>query len=124
MSGLTQFPDLSNGWIILRIMCGAFFVPHIYAKFYVPAALGFFVAAKFNPPRFWMYLAGGIETALAACLILGLFPVYAAAIAALHLAVAAVAVHRVSDGKWLWNIGGSEFCVFWAVCCALVAMQS
>lgn len=124
MSGLDQLADLGNGWIILRIMCGAFFVPHIYAKFFVPAALGFFVAAKFNPPAFWMYVAGGIETVLAVCLILGILPFYAAAVAALHLLVAAVAVYRVSGGKWLWNIGGSEFCVFWAVCCGLVAMQS
>ncbi|MDT3687574.1 MAG: DoxX family protein [Pseudorhodoplanes sp.] len=124
MSGLLQIPDLSNGWVILRIMCGAFFVPHIYAKFYVPAALGFFVAAKFNPPRFWMYVAGAIEIVLAIALIFGIFTTFTAAIAALHLMVAAAAVYRVSDGKWLWNIGGSEFCVFWAICCALVAMQS
>lgn len=124
MSGLLQIPDFSNGWVILRIMCGAFFVPHIYAKFYVPAALGFFVAAKFNPPKFWMYVAGAIEIVLALALIFGIFTTFTAAIAALHLMVAAVAVYRVSDGKWLWNIGGSEFCVFWAVCCALVAMQS
>lgn len=124
MSGLLQIPDLGNGWVILRIMCGAFFVPHIYAKFYVPAALGFFVAAKFNPPRFWMYVAGAIEILLALALIFGIFTTFTAAIAALHLMVAAVAVYRVSDGKWLWNIGGSEFCVFWAICCALVAMQS
>jgi putative oxidoreductase len=124
MSGLLQIPDFSNGWVILRIMCGAFFVPHIYAKFYVPAALGFFVAAKFNPPKFWMYVAGAIEIVLALALIFGIFTTFTAAIAALHLMVAAVAVYRVSDGKWLWNIGGSEFCVFWAICCALVAMQS
>jgi putative oxidoreductase len=124
MSGLLQVLDLGNGWVILRIMCGAFFVPHIYAKFYVPAALGFFVAAKFNPPRFWMYVAGAIEIVLAIALIFGIFTTFTAAIAALHLMVAAFAVHRVSGGKWLWNIGGSEFCVFWAACCALVAAHS
>jgi hypothetical protein len=24
--------------------------------------------------------------------------------------------------KWLWNLGGMEFCVFWAVACVAVAM--
>ena len=43
---------------------------------------------------------------------------------ALHLAVAAIAVHRVAGGKWLWNIGGSEYCVFWAICCVIVAMEA
>jgi putative oxidoreductase len=124
MTGLAQSFDLTNGLTILRIICGAFFIPHIYAKFFVPEALGFFVAAKFNPPKLWMYVACVIETFLAAGLILNIFTFYAAAIAALHLAVAAVAVHRVTGGKWLWNIGGSEYCVFWAICCVVVAMQS
>jgi putative oxidoreductase len=60
---------------------------------------------------------------LAAGLILGVFTTYIAAIAALHLAVAAVAVYRVADGKWLWNIGGYEYPVFWAICCVVVAMH-
>jgi putative oxidoreductase len=124
MSALAQHFDLSNGWNILRIVCGAFFIPHIYAKFFVPEALGFFVAAKFNPPKFWMYVACIVEIILAIFLTLNIFVFYAAAIAAVHLAVAAVAVHRVTGGKWLWNIGGSEYCVFWAVCCAVVAIQS
>ena len=124
MSGFAPDFDLTNGWNILRIICGAFFIPHIYAKFFVPEALGFFVAAKFNPPQFWMYTAGVIETVLAVGLIFGIFTTYVAAIAALHLAVAAIAVHRLTGGKWLWNIGGSEYCVFWAICCAVTAMQS
>lgn len=124
MTGLAQHFDFTNGLTILRIICGAFFVPHIYAKFFVPEALGFFVAAKFNPPKFWMYFACVVETVLAAGLILNIFTFYAAVIAALHLAIAAVAVHRVTGGKWLWNIGGSEYCVFWAICCVVVAMQS
>ena len=114
--------DLSNEFNILRIICGAFFIPHIYAKFFVPAALGFFVAAKFRPPAFWMYVAGSIETLLAVCLICGFFTPYAGWVAALHLGVASVAVFRVT-GNWLWNIGGFEYCLFWAICCAVVAMH-
>ena len=123
MSGSFLDFDLTNGLTILRIICGAFFIPHIYAKFFVPEALAFFVAAKFNPPKFWLYAACVIETILAICLILGIFTFYAGLVAALHLMVAAVAVHRVTGGKWLWNIGGSEYCVFWAICCAITVMQ-
>jgi putative oxidoreductase len=115
--------DLANAFNILRIVCGAFFIPHIVGKFFVPAALGFFIAAGFRPPAFWMYLAGAIETVLAVGLILGIYTQYVAAIAAIHLLVAAVAVWRVSKGKWLWNIGGYEYCVFWALCCVVVAMH-
>lgn len=113
----------ANEFNILRIVCGAFFVPHIFGKFFVPAALGFFVAARFKPPAAWMYAAGAVETVLATGLILGLFTAAAAAIAAVYLLVAAVAVWRVSNGKWLWTVGGYEYCVFWALCCLVVAMH-
>ena len=114
--------NLLNEFNILRIACGAFFIPHIVGKFTEPAALNFFIAAKFNPPARWMYIAGTIEIGLALGLILGIFTPIVATIAALHLLVAAVATYRL-NGKWLWNIGGVEYCVFWAICCVVVAMH-
>jgi putative oxidoreductase len=123
MSGFIQGLDLTNEFNILRLACGLFFIPHIYAKFFVPEALGFFVAAKFKPPAFWMYTACVIETVLAIALVLNIYPRYVGAVAAIHLTVAAIAVYRVTGGKWLWNIGGCEYCVFWAICCAVVAMH-
>jgi putative oxidoreductase len=123
MSGHLQNFDLTNGFNILRLICGLFFIPHIYAKFFVPEALGFFVAAKFKPPAFWMYTACAIETVLAIGLIFAIYTTYAGAIAFLHLLIAAAAVWKVTGGKWLWNIGGCEYCVFWAICCLVVAMH-
>lgn len=123
MSGLQANLNLLDGFNILRIICGAFFIPHVVGKFFEPAALGFFVAAKFKPPKFWMYVACVIEIVLAIGLIAGIYTTYVAAIAALHLLVAAVAIYRVSGGKWLWNIGGNEYTVFWAICCIVVAMH-
>ena len=123
MSSLYQNFNLLDGFNILRIACGAFFIPHIYAKFFEPAALGFFVAAKFQPSAAWMYLACVIEIVLAIGLIFGILTTYVAAVAAIHLTVAAIAVYRVTDGKWLWNIGGCEYPVFWAICCVVVAME-
>jgi putative oxidoreductase len=114
--------NLLNEFNILRIICGAFLIPHIYAKFFVPEALGFFVAAKFKPPATWMYISCVIEIVLAIGLIFGIYTAYVAALAAVHLGVAAVAVYRVT-GKWLWNIGGFEYCLFWAICCVVVAMH-
>jgi putative oxidoreductase len=115
--------NLGDGSNILRIICGAFFIPHIYAKFFVPEALKFFIAARFKPPAMWMYIACAIETVLAIALIFGIFTVYAGVLAAVHLSVAAAAVSRVTGGKWLWNIGGYEYCLFWAICCVVVAMH-
>jgi putative oxidoreductase len=124
MSGwLAQSFDLTNGINILRLICALFLVPHIYAKFFVPEALGFFVAAKFKPPAFWMYTACVVESVLAILLILNIYPRYVALIAFVHLAIAGIAVYRVTD-KWLWNIGGCEYCFFWAISCLVVALQS
>jgi putative oxidoreductase len=122
MSGYLQNFDLTHGINILRLICGLFFIPHIYAKFFVPEALGFFVAAKFKPPAGWMYTACVIESFLAIGLIFAILPVVAGALGFVHLLVAAGAVWTVTKGKWLWNIGGYEYCLFWAICCLIVAM--
>jgi putative oxidoreductase len=114
--------NLYDGLVILRLTCGGFFIPHLYAKFFVPEALGFFVAAGFKPPKFWMYVACAVETVLAIGLIFDIYTVYVAWLAAIHLCVAAAAIYKLSDGKWLWNIGGYEYPTFWATCCCVVAM--
>jgi putative oxidoreductase len=123
MSGYLQNFNPTDGINILRLICGLFFIPHIYAKFFVPEALGFFVAAKFNPPKTWMYVACVIEIIIATGLIFAILPFYAGVLGFIHLLVAAAAVWRVTSGKWLWNIGGYEYCVFWAISCLVVAMH-
>ena len=115
--------NLLNEFNIIRIICGAFLIPHIFAKFFEPAALGFFVKAGFKPPAAWMYVSCAIEIVLAIGLIFGIYTSYVAWVAAFHLFVAAAAVYKVTGGKWLWNIGGCEYCLFWAICCAAVALH-
>jgi putative oxidoreductase len=122
MSWADKFNFL-NGIVILRLICGLFFVPHLYAKFFVPEALGFFVAAGFKPPAFYMYLACAIETVLAIGLIFDIYTPYVAAVAAIHLCVAGAAVYKVTN-KWLWNIGGFEYCLFWALSCVALALMT
>ena len=68
-----------------------------------------------------MYIAGTIETALTIGLVLGIYTPYVATIAAFHLFVAAAATYKVTK-KWIWVIGGIEYCVFWMLCCIVVAM--
>jgi len=123
VSGYAQNFDLTNSINIVRLICGLFYIPHIYAKFFVPEALGFFAAAKFNPPKAWMYLSCGIEILISIGLIFAIFPFVAAAVSFVHLLVAAVAVRKVTNGKWLWNIGGYEYCVFWGISSLAVAIN-
>ena len=113
--------DLTNGYVVLRILCGAFFVPHIVGKLSArEASVAFFKLAGWHPPQLWSYAAMAVEVVLAACLLLGLVMPYTAYLGCIYLMVAAAANFSVSR-KWLWHIGGSEWSVFWAICCALVA---
>jgi len=112
--------DLTNGYVVLRILCGAFFVPHIVGKLSArEASVAFFKLAGWHPPQLWSYAAMAVEVVLAACLLLGLVMPYTAYLGCIYLMVAAAANFSVSR-KWLWHIGGSEWPVFWALCCAIV----
>jgi putative oxidoreductase len=121
MSGLAQTFDITNGVVLLRLICGLFFIPHIVGKFTEPATLNFFKAAKFNPPATWMYVAGTIETVLTIGLVFNIYTPYVAAVAAVHLAVAGAATWKVTR-KWIWVIGGFEYCLFWALACVALAL--
>ncbi|HTI67890.1 MAG TPA: DoxX family protein [Caulobacteraceae bacterium] len=116
--------DLSNGYVILRIICGAFFIPHAVGKIRDRAGItGFYQAARLHPVGLWINTAIAAELVMSTCLILGIFTQYAAAAATVFLVVAVLAVLRVSKGKWLWNLGGCEYPLFWAICCAIVVMH-
>ena len=115
--------NLLNEFNVLRIICALFFIPHIVAKFTVPQALQFYVNAGFKPPAFWMYLAGTIETFLTVGLLFDILTPYVGFIAFIHLMVAAAATYKLTK-NWIWVIGGIEFCVFWAICCLVVAMHA
>lgn len=114
--------DLTNGYVLLRLVCGLFIVPHAIGKITARAAVrGFFEAAGLRPISAWVYTAMVTEWILAIGMVLGILTVYVAALTAVFMFVAAAANHRVCKGKWLWNLGGSEYPVFWGLCSAIVA---
>jgi putative oxidoreductase len=117
--------DLTNAAVVLRLICALFFFPHIYFKIFgnPPPALGFFVQAGFKPPAFYMRVALVVESVAALGLLFGIYTQWAALLAAASLMVAAIAVCFFNRSmKWLWNLGGMEFPVFWAIACVVVAM--
>ena len=125
MSWAEKF-NLLNPIVDLRLICALFFIPHVVGKFTEPATLGFFKAAEELPRNSagvhsWMYVAGTIETILTVALVLDVYTPYVAAIAAFHLFVAAAASYTVTK-KWIWVIGGIEYCVFWMLSCVILAM--
>lgn len=114
--------DFTNGVVLLRIVCGLFFLPHIFSKL-AGTPLGFFEAAGFKPAGFWMKFAMVFELLAAIALIFDIYTQWAALLAAATLLVAIIALcvfHR--SVKWAWIDKGIEFPVFWMLCCMIVAM--
>lgn len=117
--------DLTSGAVLLRVICGLFFLPHMYFKVVgnPPPAMGFFTTAGFRPAGLFMRLALVVEALAAFGLILGILTPWAALLGALNLLIAAVAVCFFNRSvKWLWNLNGMEFPIFWALSCVVVAM--
>jgi uncharacterized membrane protein YphA (DoxX/SURF4 family) len=124
MSTLAENFNLANEFNILRIICGLFFIPHMIGKYSEREfTMGFFKNAGLNPPGAFINIALAFEALIAIGLIFGIYTSYAAWLAVVFLAVAAVATYRVSGGKWFWNLGGFEYPVFWMICCIVVALH-
>jgi putative oxidoreductase len=70
-----------------------------------------------------MYVSLAIETVLTIGLFFDIYTQYVALVAFAHLMVAAAATYKVTK-SWIWVIGGVEYCVFWALCCLVVAMHA
>ncbi|OZI27502.1 DoxX family protein [Bordetella genomosp. 7] len=122
--------DLTNGWNLLRIAAGAFFFPHVAGKFVGfttinPMVLGFFETAGFSPAAAFVWLAAVLEAVVGVALVLGIFTRYAVLAGAFILLTAAYALHSVTGFKgWVWNSGGYEYPVFWAIACLAVALEA
>ena len=117
--------DLTNGYNVLRIICGLFLVPHLVVKFRNQDFVkGFMAKAGLNPPIAWLYGAFAIEIAATIGLLLDIYTFYFAILTGVFLLVAAWASWRVSEGKWMWNFGGAEYPLFWALCCFAVALEA
>ncbi|MDT7838578.1 DoxX family protein [Aquabacterium sp. OR-4] len=119
--------DLTQPWNLLRLIAGAFMLPHVAGKFVAgglsPGVVGFFTKAGFQPAEAWVVLAALVEAGTGLALILGLCTRFAALGAAGALAVAVYALYAIKGFAWLWNLGGFEYPVFWALVCVAIAMN-
>jgi putative oxidoreductase len=115
---------LESGMDYLRVLCGAFLIPHLVVKFQSQDFVkGYFDQAGLRPPVVWLYSAFAIEIVTSIGLIFNLYARYAALLAGVFLLVASFASFKVSKGKWMWNFGGAEYPLFWAICCFVVALS-
>jgi putative oxidoreductase len=115
--------NLLDEFNILRIICGLFFIPHIIGKLTSPMAIQMYSDYGFKPPVLWRNISAALEIIITIGLVFAIYTRYAAILGAVFFLVAAVSTWRYNGGKWLWNIGGVEYCVFWGLCCVVVAMH-
>ena len=108
--------------LLLQILCGAWFLPHTYAKLrHIDKAAEFFDKIHFRPPRFFVALTAALEAFAAIGLIFDVYPRLGALVAAGILIVAAWAQAKVNGLSWRWQFKGVEYMLFWAVATLVVA---
>ena len=105
----------------MRVLCGAFLLPHTFAKLRnIDKAAEFFDKIGFRPPRFFVVLTATMEAVAAVGLVFNLYPRLGALIAATILFVAAWAQAKVNSPAWRWQFLGVEYMLFWGLACLAV----
>lgn len=105
----------------LRVLCGAFLLPHTVAKLRnIDKAAEFFTKIGFRPPHFFVVFTAAMEAVAAVGLVFNLYPRLGALIAATILFVAAWAQAYVNGLAWRWQFLGVEYMLFWAFTCLAV----
>ena len=115
--------DLSNGYEVLRIICGLFMLPNAIAKLRNPEpSIAFFEAAGFPRPNFFVYLTASFEIIIGIALAIGIWASYAAWLTTAFMFTAALVDYKVHK-TWLWTKGGCEYPLFWGICALIVALN-
>lgn len=115
--------DFTNAAVLLRILCGAFYIPHVHFKATkFQGAVEYFNSVGFTPGRFFVSLGLALDVICAIGLILGLYTKWVALLSVVWMAACAIAASRGKKG-WLWVAGGPEYPVFWGLASAIVAVM-
>jgi len=117
--------DLSDPIVVIRILCGLLFIPHIIFKLNgMDGAAAFFAKAGFSPAMPVLILALIAETTAAIGLIFGILTKWTGLLSAALLAGATQAVLATKGAVWLWNLGGIEYNLFWCVLSLILAANA
>ena len=115
--------DLSNGYVVLRIICGLFMLPNAIAKLRNPEpSIAFFESAGFPRPNLFVYFTATFEIVVGIALALGIWASYAAWLTTAFMFTAALVDYKVHK-TWLWTKGGCEYPLFWGICALIVALN-
>lgn len=116
--------DFTNGAVLLRILCGAFFLPHAHFKLTkFQGATEYFGSVGLAPAKFYVALALAFDVVCAVGLIFGLYTKWVALLSVAWMVACVFAASKGKNGAWLWVAGGPEYPAFWGLASAVVAVM-
>jgi putative oxidoreductase len=118
--------DLTESHNVVRMLAGFMMLPHAASKFAAgglnPGTVAFFTKAGMQPAEFMVGLAATAEIVGGVCLLLGLATRWAGLGVSAIMALTIFALLNAGPFKWLWNFGGIEYNLFWALTALAVAV--
>lgn len=106
--------------IVLRVICGVWFVPHCIGKMRnIERASETFAKAGLKPGRAFVVITIIAEVFAGLGLVLGIQQQLAAGLAVVVLIGASYAVLKINGFNWRWQKQGPEYMLFWAMACVL-----
>jgi putative oxidoreductase len=125
MTNMKSNFDLTNPIVVVRVMCGLFYVPHVLFKILgFSGSLVAFSKMGFEPPLFWVPLAIATEALCAVGLTFNLYTKYVGLMSAGTMALAAYGTFATKGVHWMWNFGGIEYIAFWGIASVALAVHA
>lgn len=113
---LRRIFDRGNSLVVIRVMAGLFYFPHIiYKVIGFDSSLVFFAKAGLQPPLLFLVLALICESICAIGLTFNILVRWVGLLCAGTMVVAAYATLATKGIGWFWNKGGIEYLIFWGV---------
>jgi putative oxidoreductase len=117
--------DLSNPVVVVRMMCGLFYIPHVLFKLQgFEGSAAAFAKMGFEPAVPWLLLAITTETLCAVGLTLNMYVQFTGLMSAGVMALAVYGTFTTKGVHWMWNFGGVEYLAFWGVASFALAVAA
>ncbi len=114
----------SNPAMLLRLMCGLFYGPHVLSKLQNMAGSATFFGKVLPYPEVFLYLALAAEFSCFLGLTLNILVKWLGLVSAGVMAIAVYAILVTKGPGWMWNLGGVEYLVFWGAASLALAAQA
>jgi putative oxidoreductase len=125
MTSCKQDFDLTNPVVVVRLMCGLFYIPHALFKILgFAGSLAAFSKMGFEPPMFWVPLAIATELLCAIGLTLNIQTKFVGLMSAGTMALAAYGTFATKGVHWMWNFNGVEYLAMWGVASLSLAVHA